>query len=373
MAKATGSLKTVVIKDVALTTGGTTSLNTGEFDITSPTLADKYKIYRITGSQTLVSNYALSPTGTAYKNIQIHIYWEATCDPDGNTVTIFGETIPDEIVDGNFLAVCTYNGSAWVVNVFVDWATQYSIGTDRYDARSITSAKIATKNILMEHIEDLASGRIIVGDASNRPAMVTPTGDVTITNAGVTAIGASKVLNSMINTMDAAKLTGTLDNARLSAVPMSKLTSAIRLASKYSDTGTSAVTSEETLYNQVVSGGEIDADGKGIRVTVGGTYAANANTKTLKCKFGGNTYTTNAVTTAPNGTDFRAVYEIIRTGATGAVGFSELECGAVSQGVQKSKAGITWANDNYVTITGQNGTAAANDIVLSMVIVEKIH
>ena len=369
----TGSFKNVVIKDIALTTGGTTSLSTGEFDITSPTLPDRYKIYRVTGTETLVSNYALSPTGTAYKNIQLHIYWEAVCTPNGNIVTIFGETIPSNIVDGNFLAICTYNGSAWVVQIFVDWATQYQVGTDRYEDASITTAKYIDKSVTLTKLEDVTAGRVILGNASNIPTATAVTGDVTISSTGVTAIGAAKVLNAMIDSMAANKLTGTIDNSRLSAIPITKLASSTRLASKYSDSGTTATTSAETLYNQVVTGGEIDTDGKGIRVTVAGSFAANANTKTLVCKFAGNTYATNGVTTAPNGTDFRAVYEIIRSGATSAVGFSEFECGAASQGIQKSKAGITWANDNYVTITGQNGTASANDIVLSMVIVEKIH
>lgn len=39
----------------------------------------------------------------------------------------------------------------------------------------------------------LANGKILVGSAGNLAAPVTPSGDVTMTNAGVTAIGAGKV------------------------------------------------------------------------------------------------------------------------------------------------------------------------------------
>lgn len=46
----------------------------------------------------------------------------------------------------------------------------------------------------------LASGKIIVGSAGGVAAPVTPTGDVTITNAGVTAIGATKVTAAMLAT-----------------------------------------------------------------------------------------------------------------------------------------------------------------------------
>lgn len=58
----------------------------------------------------------------------------------------------------------------------------------------------------------LTNGNILIGNGSNVAASVTPTGDVTITNAGVTAIGASKVTNSMLaGSIDLTnKVTGTL-------------------------------------------------------------------------------------------------------------------------------------------------------------------
>lgn len=43
----------------------------------------------------------------------------------------------------------------------------------------------------------LTSGKIFLGNSSNVAAQVTPSGDVTITNAGVTAIGAGKVTEAM--------------------------------------------------------------------------------------------------------------------------------------------------------------------------------
>jgi hypothetical protein len=44
----------------------------------------------------------------------------------------------------------------------------------------------------------LANAKIIVGNAAGKAVAVTPTGDVTITNAGATAIGAGKVTSSML-------------------------------------------------------------------------------------------------------------------------------------------------------------------------------
>jgi len=45
----------------------------------------------------------------------------------------------------------------------------------------------------------LADGKIFVGNSSNVATAVTPTGDVTISNAGVTAIGATKITAAMVN------------------------------------------------------------------------------------------------------------------------------------------------------------------------------
>ena len=44
----------------------------------------------------------------------------------------------------------------------------------------------------------LASGKILLGNASNKAAEVTPAGDVTIDNAGTTAIGSLKVATGML-------------------------------------------------------------------------------------------------------------------------------------------------------------------------------
>lgn len=53
-------------------------------------------------------------------------------------------------------------------------------------------------DLAADGIVTLADGKILVGNASNVSAEVTPSGDVTISNAGVTAIGAGKVLSAMV-------------------------------------------------------------------------------------------------------------------------------------------------------------------------------
>ena len=97
----------------------------------------------------------------------------------------------------------------------------------------------ATKNYVdtaTSNITTLTDGKIYVGNASNEATQVTPTGDVTITNAGVTAIGSGKVTSTMI-------LDGTILNADVNStagITVGK----IALASNALMVGSSSVGSE---------------------------------------------------------------------------------------------------------------------------------
>jgi archaellum component FlaF (FlaF/FlaG flagellin family) len=59
----------------------------------------------------------------------------------------------------------------------------------------------ASGQVVADLKDTLASGKIYVGNSSNVATEVTPTGDVTITNAGATAIGAGKVTLAMLATI----------------------------------------------------------------------------------------------------------------------------------------------------------------------------
>lgn len=335
-----------------------TALDTGTLSIpvdlatATPSLLNSH--FRVVGTVTLIGNLNIAPSGTPSTNSVVVIDNEAaiTAVAGVGDYIIFGQTIPYTIALKNFRAICIYNGSAWVVYVLVDRSDK------------IPFSELAT----------LSSANILIGNASGVPTSVAVSGDITISASGAVTIGNSKVLNPMILSMDAAKLTGTVAAARIAdtSLPSDKLSEMGLLDSAYSDVATTAVTSAETLYSFTVPGGTIATDGDGIEVTAYGSFAANANTKSITVKFGSNTYGVNGVTTAPNGVEFKAVFQVLKSGATSAVGFGEVSVGAVNQGVVASKGGITWASDADITIIGQNGTAAANDIVLSMVIVEQI-
>lgn len=76
---------------------------------------------------------------------------------------------------------------------------------------AVTNAKVsASAAIDFSKLATLSSGNILVGNGSNVATSVAVTGDVTISNAGVTAIGTGKVTSSMI-------LDGTIVNADINA------------------------------------------------------------------------------------------------------------------------------------------------------------
>lgn len=330
-------------------TSGTDSI---AVDLASATRIPLTSKIKVSGSAVLIGNYAIAPTGTPQLNAEIEIEWQASVTPGAFSVTIYGQVVPAHLLTKEFIARATYDGSAWDVYFLVDRSSL----------------------IALTELANLTSAYIIVGNASNIPTAVAMSGDATISNAGVIAIGSSKVLNAMINTMDAAKLTGTIAAARIADASLAStvLSDVGLLDSKYSDTATTAVVTAEILYSYTVPGGTFANNGEGIEVIIYGSFAANANTKSVVVKFGSNTYATNAVTTAPNGIQFSVKFEVLRSGATSAVGFGEMVVGAVNQGVAVSKGGITWANDTDVSVIGTNGTAAANDIVVSQVVVKMI-
>ena len=367
------SIKKTDIKDIAITTGGNLVVYAGDFTFPAgPT--DYFVQYRFTGTQTLTSDLDIVISGTPEKNTKLFFSWEANATLGGNDITLFGVVVPSQLAAVNWYAISTYDGSVWQSVIIPSWESSGIVTSTQLATDAVTTGKIVDEAVTTDKLADLTSAYLLVGNSSNRPTAVAMSGDVTISNTGVAAIGALKVLNAMINDLDASKLTGTVAAARIAAgsLPSSKLSDVGLLDSQYSNTATTAVTSVENLYTFTVPGGTISSNGSGIRVTAYGEFAGNANTKTIQFLFGGNAYVANAATSAPNGVDFKASFDVLRTGATGAVGFGNMAVGAVNQGVDNSKGGVTWANDNDVVVNAQNGTAAANDIILSMVIVEQI-
>ena len=125
------------------------------------------------------------------------IFEGATDDAYETTLTVVDPTadrtlsLPDE--SGTLLTT----GGAGTVAVGNMGAN--SVDSDQYVDGSIDTVHIADANVTLDKIEPLASGKIILGNGSNRPAPVTLSGDVTVSNSGVTTIGANTVEIGMMD------------------------------------------------------------------------------------------------------------------------------------------------------------------------------
>jgi len=387
------SIKQKYIGEIVLTTGSTVNIDSGDISAAPFTVIDNASIYRVTGTQTLsVGNFVITITGSSgpTKNTQIDILWEAVATPGSNNVIIAGATIPQSLVGKNFIVRCTYNGSAWVVVILADWEATLIIDAARLSANAVTTDKLIDDAVTLAKMASLAKGLIIIGDASGNPATLSLatdgklligdatngaatyvlSGDVTMNKGGVVAIGAVKVLDAMINDVDASKLTGSIAEARLAvnSVANTKLTQITKIDSKYSATATTEITTEEVLWSKALGAALLSSDGMGVKIEAFGTCAATANTKTIKLKVDGNVVVSNGTTTAPNGKNWQIESIILRSGATSSTSKGSISFDGVADEIDSSKASITWANDISVSITGQNGTAAANDIILELVV-----
>lgn len=143
------------------------------------------------------------------------------------------------------------------------------------------------------------------------------------------------------------------------------------LAWSFVDAGTPASVAETVLKTYTIPADMLNADGKAIKFRFFGFFAANANSKTLRVRLGPVTLT-GTVIVAPaaaayNGLEWEIVGTIFR-GATDAQRCASrtfIDGAPSANTVQIGR--VAAANDDaaamLLEMTGQNGTATANDIV----------
>lgn len=137
--------------------------------------------------------------------------------------------------------------------------------------------------------------------------------------------------------------------------------------------GTIADTNETDLWSYALPANTLSADGKALRIRAWGTTGATANTKTLRLYVGA----TALFTLGPSGYNnlgWHIDAIVVRTGASAQLAQTFAAIGVITGAVNQ---GTTPAADTTAAITlkvtGQNGTAAANDVVLKGAIVEALN
>lgn len=215
-----------------------------------------------------------------------------------------------------------------------------------------------------------AVGFMIQGDGNN----VGATQNVTIIGSGnYVAAGANNV--KLINTNNVA-----VSQSNVTYLNGTNVTDGTSLLDSFAlSAATTAVVTEEVLHSYTLAGHAIPA-AKAVRVRASWTTATNANTKTVRIKMNGQTiYDSSAAVptdTAPNNGRILAEFVIIRNGNTtgraqGMATISTTGTSPVAVGTG-NVTGLDWRNDQTIEITGQNGTASANDIVLQAVTIEQM-
>jgi hypothetical protein len=127
----------------------------------------------------------------------------------------------------------------------------------------------------------------------------------------------------------------------------------------------------DTLMTYTLPAATLGTDGQTLRVTVWGTTAANANVKTLVFNFGATLVTINATTAAPNNQNWRAVFEIVRTGAATQILAGSGQAGAVQEAVYSAAPTATLSGAVVIMTTG--AATADNDVVQRGMLVEQLN
>jgi hypothetical protein len=142
--------------------------------------------------------------------------------------------------------------------------------------------------------------------------------------------------------------------------------------------GTTAVTTEETLLTYTLPANSLVRDNRGVRIRAWGNVADNTNTKQIKLKFGAHLLYDSTALAAENHEWFLE-FEVFRTGAATQDAERHFSLGIVA-GAGPGVTLIptfqtpteTLSGAVVIELTGQNGTANANDIVAEGFSVEYI-
>ena len=140
------------------------------------------------------------------------------------------------------------------------------------------------------------------------------------------------------------------------------------LTTSVTATSTTAVTTEENLWTSILPANALDADGRGVRITVHIQTAPNANTKTLRVYFGATQVAIMSGTY--NNLAGRIVIEVLRTGAATQTATFAGNVSSIGLAAGNTAPTETLSGAVQLRMTGQNNVASAGDITLRGVVVE---
>lgn len=128
---------------------------------------------------------------------------------------------------------------------------------------------------------------------------------------------------------------------------------------------------EDDLMTYALPANSLSTDGSFVRVTVGGTTAANGNTKVVRVYFGGASPSSAMLNAGLNNGSWGGTMFMARTGATTQEGGVFSQDTAGNNAVFRRLTGTeTLSGAITIKVTGASGSSATDDIVQRLMIVE---
>jgi len=133
------------IKDIALTAAGGTFM----FDLfgTSQNVIEVTSSITITLGANVIITANIPPMGTL-TDTYVKIRWTANVVPNGNTVTILGKVVDEDLLDKDFVMDCYHSPLGWRIKYLVDYASLVTnIGKHDIVATDGDSSSVSTANL----------------------------------------------------------------------------------------------------------------------------------------------------------------------------------------------------------------------------------
>jgi len=128
---------------------------------------------------------------------------------------------------------------------------------------------------------------------------------------------------------------------------------------------------EETLLSYTLPAATLAVNGRGVRITAAGAFAANANAKTVKAYFGATDLTVNFLASTFNGGGWRVTAEVFRTAAATQVAEAFIFGITSGRSVQPVTPAETLSGTVLIKVTGTTPTTIG-DITQNYLLVEAI-
>ena len=165
-------------QNIVITAGGTVNILPSSY----------FNVYYVSGSATLGSSFAVAMPDAPAQSLHIVFIYTANITLGSNHITFLNTQMPDIYAAKKVVIDCYYDGSVW----FVFFSPSLD-GTNL-----INTANIIDTDVTLAKLENVTSGKLIIGNSSNRPTAVYPSQDVTMDSAGAFTLGESVVHDSNV-------------------------------------------------------------------------------------------------------------------------------------------------------------------------------